>query len=218
MAARPATRRWGAVLAAALALTACGAPEWTYVTNKEERTYAKVPTSWRDVSAEVPPTQGVFGLDPARLNWVQVFDADAAPTAEHAMGLAPPSAPAMVVVVFTLPEQQRGSVSLDFLRDLVFPVSERSRTLLAMQPVAGLDDFTLYADQTLTPGDGLRGVRSIFSYAINGGPPQVFDQTAYTNDDASKIYLIMLRCSIECFAERGAEIDSVASSFTVREN
>ncbi|MGI5126495.1 hypothetical protein ACQEVB_06720 [Pseudonocardia sp. CA-107938] len=214
-------RRWIAVAAltvtVALGLIGCGAPSWNYVTSKEEHTYAKVPVAWRDVSAGIPPSSSVFGLDPSTVSWVRAYDADAAPSIDHATGTAATAAPTMVAVVFTLPEQARGGVSLDSLRDVIFPISERSRRLLEMQPGSALSGFKLFGEQTLTPGNGLRGVRSIFSYSINGGQAQVFDQTAYTNDDASKIYLIMVRCALDCFAKNSAEIDNVASSFTVRE-
>jgi hypothetical protein len=222
MAARTGTsRRWAAAAALAVAvvlgLTGCGAPSWNYVTNKEERTYAKVPVAWRDVSDGIPPSTAVFGLDPSTVSWVRAYDADAAPSIVHATGIAAPAAPTMVVIVFSMPQQARGVVGLDFLRDIVFPVSDRSRMQLAMQPGSALSDFKLYGDTTLTPGNGLRGVRSIFGYRINGGPPQVIDQTAYTNDDASKVYLITVRCALDCFKQNSAQIDDVASSFTVRE-
>jgi hypothetical protein len=215
------SRRWAATAALAVAvvlgLTACGAPAWNYVTNKEERTYAKVPAAWRDVSAEISPAQGVFGIDPKALTWVRAFDADATPSIDHAMGVAATESPTMVVVVLDVPEEVRGVVALDSLRDFVFPVSERAQMSMTLQPRPGLSGFKLFADKTLTPGDGLRGVRSIFGYSINNGPPQVFDQTAYTNEAASKIYMIIVRCSLECFTKNSAQINDVASSFTVRE-
>jgi len=222
MAARTGmSRRWAATAALAvivvLGLTGCGAPSWNYVTNKEERTYAKVPVAWRDVSDGISATGSVFGLDPSTVSWVRAYDADTAPSIQHPTGVAAPAAPTMVVIVFTMPQQTRGSISLDSLRDIVFPVSQQSRAMQAMQPASNLSDFKLYLDKTLTPGDGLRGVRSVFGYRISGGPPQVIDQTAYTNDDASKVYLITVRCSLECFAANSAQIDDVASSFTVRE-
>jgi hypothetical protein len=222
MAARTGmSRRWAATAALAvtiaLGLAGCGAPTWNYVTNKEERTYAKVPVTWRDVSAGISPVQGIFGHDPSTFSWVRAFDADAAPSIEHATGITAPASPTMVVVVLDVPEELRGVVALDTLRDLMFPVSERAQMQMALQPRPGLGGFKLLADKTLTPGDGLRGVRSIFGYSLNGGPPQVFDQTAYTNDAASKIYLIIVRCSLECFSKNSAEINDVASSFTVRE-
>ena len=50
-----------------------------------------------------------------------------------------------------------------------------------------------------------------------GGPSQVFDQIAYVNDDASKLYMFYVRCSSDCYEQRKQEIANVVSSFTVRE-
>jgi hypothetical protein len=77
--------------------------------------------------------------------------------------------------------------------------------------------FTSVSDEVLTPGDGIRGVHSVYSYRINGGDAQVFDLTGYLNDDASKLSVAVARCSLDCFEQRHQEIDSVVSSFTVRE-
>ncbi len=52
-----------------------------------------------------------------------------------------------------------------------------------------LSDFQLLLDEVLTPGHGVRGVHTVFGYRVDGGPPQVFDQIGYINDDASKVYV-----------------------------
>lgn len=57
----------------------------------------------------------------------------------------------------------------------------------------------------------------VYQYRIAGGPFQVFDKTAFLNDDASKLYVFVARCSTECYAQRQPEIDRVVSSFTVLE-
>ena len=76
-----------------------------------------------------------------------------------------------------------------------------------MNPASPFTGFPLVSDEVLTPGDGLRGVHSVYRYRIRGGPPQVFDQIAYTNDDASKLYMFYVRCSAECYEQRKQEID-----------
>ncbi|MDN5857983.1 MAG: hypothetical protein L0H84_05110 [Pseudonocardia sp.] len=218
---RMSAPRWAGVVTmlsiAALALISCGAPEWTYVTNTDERTYAKVPVTWNDVSNGLDPPGAILGLSADHLSWVRVFDAAPQPSIEHVTGTAAAGSPTMVLLVLNLPAQARGKVGFDFLRDMVLPVSVQSRSILAAQPMSPLGDFKLYDDQTLTPGNGLRGVRTVYSYSLGGGPPQVFDQTAYANDDASKVYLITIRCSLDCYKQNADQINDVASSFTVRE-
>ena len=76
----------------------------------------------------------------------------------------------------------------------------------------------LVSDEVLTPGKGLRGVHSVFRYRVGDDPMQMMDQTAYLNDDASKLYMFFVRCSTECYEQRQKEIGTVVSSFTVRES
>ena len=111
----------------------------------------------------------------------------------------------------------RGSYSLDKLRDLFYPVSPASQQQAAADPTSVVQDLSVMSDQVLTPGDGVRGVHTVFRYRVAGGPPQVMDQTLYLNDDASKLYLFFVRCSTECYQQRQKEITNVVSSFTVLE-
>ena len=87
-----------------------------------------------------------------------------------------------------------------------------------MDPTSGVTDFALISDEVLTPGDGAARGAPVFRYRVGDGPPQMIDQTAYLNDDASKLYMFFVRCSTECYQQRQKEIANVVSSFTVREN
>jgi hypothetical protein len=215
------TRRRSALLILVLAiaaLVACGAPEFHYVTNSEDRTYLRIPMSWAPLDAK--ELGMAFGLDPTLEEnqgfWLAGYDADASPSTAHLVG-PHAAAPAVLVGVRDVPPPARGQVSLDVLRDLFRPVSPAARQRIAASPVSPFSGFVLIADEVLTPGEGLRGVHSVYRYRIMGGPTQVFDQTIYVNDDASKIYMFFVRCSTDCYERRQQEIESVVSSFTVRE-
>jgi len=201
-------------------LAGCGAPEYTYVTNSEDRTYVKLPASWRPIDKKA--LDEAIGLDPAlsdeeRGLWLEGYDADAIPSPLHLFGPSA-AAPAAFVSVQQVPESARGQFSLDKLRDLFYPVSPSAREAAELDPMSGLTDFTLVSDEVLTPGDGIRGVHTVFRYRMGDGPLQVIDQTAYLNDDASKLYMFFVRCSTECYDQRQEEIAAVVSSFTVRES
>jgi hypothetical protein len=210
---------WLALAASALVLIGCGAPEYTYVTNSDDRTYLRVPSSWQALDSKsilegmgVDPT-----LDPEQSGfWLEGYDADASPSVAHLLGQHS-AAPAVFVGVRTVPMALRGQVSMDVLRDLWRPVSPTAREQAEQGQMSPFSGFQLVSDEVLTPGDGLRGVHSVYRYRILDGPPQVFDQIVYTNDDASKIYMFYLRCSAECYEQRSSEINAVVSSFTVRE-
>jgi len=207
-------------VAALVALVGCGAPEYTYVTNSTDRTYLKVPNTWRPIDEKA--MDDAIGFDPTlseeeRGLWFEGYDADVAPSPTHLFG---PSAavPAAFVGVQQVPEAARGQFSLDRLRDLFYPVSPSAQETASLDPAGGVNDFVLVSDEVLTPGNGLRGVHSVFRYRVGEGPMQMMDQTAYLNDDASKLYMFFVRCSTECYEQRQKEIGNVVSSFTVRES
>lgn len=201
-------------------LAGCGAPSWTYVTNSADRTYLKVPTSWKQVDpAELESRLGVTpAKDSTEGVWIQAYDSDARPSLSHIIGESADS-PAVLVTVQPIPAKSRGQISLDTIRDFIYPVSDTARQTMQLGgQQSGLTGFTLLGDEVLTPGEGIRGVHTVFSYRVNGGAPQIFDQTGYLNDDASKLYMFFVRCSTECYEKRQQEIGNVVSSFTVREN
>jgi hypothetical protein len=211
---------WCLLCVSLLAFVACGGPEYTYVTNSQDRTYLKIPNSWHAVDAKAIGV--ALGIDPAMAEsadglWVAGYDADAAPSLAHVLGSHAES-PAVLILVRDVPQALRGQISLDWMRDLFQPVSPTSRQQIAANPASPLSGFALIADEVLTPGGGLRGVHVVYRYRIQGGPYQVFDKTVYVNDDASKVYLFYVRCSTQCYQDRQQEIERVVSSFTVREN
>ncbi len=210
---------WAATLALVAALIGCGAPEYTYVTNSTDRTYLRIPNTWRPIDERA--LDEAIGLDPTSDDiqdgfWLEGYDADAKPSPDHLFGQHS-AAPAVFIGVRAVPEPARGQISLDLLRDLFRPVSAAARQEESMNPASSFTNFELMEDQVLTPGDGLRGVHVVYRYRIGGGPVQVFDQIAYVNDDASKLYMFYVRCSTECYQQRKQEIAGVVASFTVQE-
>jgi hypothetical protein len=118
--------------------------------------------------------------------------------------------------VLPLPTEANGQVSLDNLRDLMLPVTADARAA-AKAASTSFSDFILVSDSELTPTSGLRGIHEVFQYRVDGGLLQTFDQTAYTNKEGSKVYLMLLRCSSTCYQARHAELESVTTSFTIQE-
>lgn len=213
--------RRGPGLAPALAgllLAACGAPQYEYVKNSEHKIYFRVPATWKEIDQAAltsalidEPADSARGRALRELNWLKAYDASPNPDVDHLLGIRTDE-PAVLARVMELPERARGAVSLDLLRDIFLPVTETARE---QQQRTRIEGFELLRDEVLTPGNGLRGIREVFNYRI-GGVTQTFDQTALVNDDASKIYLLVVRCSATCYAERGDELRDVVSSMTVR--
>jgi hypothetical protein len=101
------------------------------------------------------------------------------------------------------------------MRDFVLPVTLNAREAAASNGLQ-LDDFELLRDDVLPPHAGIRGVRVAYNYRLVPGPLQTFDQTTYVNADTSRVYIILIRCSAACYRQQLAELDGVATSFTVR--
>jgi hypothetical protein len=203
----------GAVLGAG---SGCAAPQHTYVANSANRTYFKVPASWHEIDEKAfkPAATGASPTPASDSEWVVAYDASKAPSPAHLVASDTPD-PIVYVSVQPSPKEAQGQVSLDNLRDLVLPVTAAARSAAGSSTT--FTDFNLVSDSVLTPKSGLSGVREVYQYRVSGGPLQTFDQTAYTNKDKSKVYLMLLRCSSECYKARRAELESVTASFTVQE-
>jgi hypothetical protein len=192
----------------------CAAPEHTYVANRDNRTYFKVPASWHEIDEEAfkPAATGASPTPESDGAWIVAYDAAKVPSPDH---LVASDTPDPIVYVSVQPTAAGGEVSLDNLRDLVLPVTAAARSAAASSKT--FSDFNLVSDSELTPESGFSGVHQVFQYRVGGGPLQTFDQTAYTNKEKNKVYLMLLRCSSECYQARRSELDSVVASFTVQE-
>jgi hypothetical protein len=200
------------------AASGCAAPKYTYVANAANKTYFKVPAPWHelDESAFRPAATGASPTPGTDQEWIVAYDAAKESSPTHLVASDTPE-PIVFVSVQPSPNGADEPVSLDNLRDFVLPVTPTARSS-AGPSAPTFTDFNLVSDAVLTPKSGLKGVHEVFQYRIGGGPPQTFDQTAYTNKDASKVYLMLLRCSSECYKARQVELESVTTSFTVRES
>lgn len=196
----------------------CAAPDHTYVANRANKTYFKVPASWHEIdekalkpaATQASPTPGTD------TGWEVAYDAAQVSSPTHLVAKDTPD-PIVYVSVQPSSADAGGQVSLDNLRDLVLPVTAAARSA-GQTTSTSFSDFSLISDSELTLKSGLRGIHEVFQYRVRGGPLQTFDQTAYTNKAASKVYLMFLRCSSECYKARQAELESVTASFTVRES
>lgn len=216
--------------AAALTVTAvlagagaCGAPEFTYVKNSGQKTYFKVPHEWHQIGTDaLDDTLGGTNPESAKaevrqqLWWSVAYDASEDPDPDHLLTNTPTLEPIVYARVAQLTEAQQNSMSLDTLRNAFLPVTADAREAAAAS--VPLDGFELVQDEVLTPANGLHGVRVVYNYELAGGVLHTFDQTALVNNDGSKVYLLIIRCTASCYRERSGELDSVASSFTVRSN
>jgi hypothetical protein len=212
-----------AVAAVLASAAACGAPQFTYVKNSGQKTYFKVPHAWHQIGTDTLDDV-LSGTNPdsaaasvrQQLWWSVAYDASADPAPEHLLTNAVTEQPIVYARVSQLTEPQQNAVSLDLLRNLFLPVTADARQAAAEAlPLTG---FELLHDEVLTPRSGLHGVRVVYDYELAFGVLHTFDLTALVNNDNSKLYLMIIRCSTSCYRERAGELDTIATSFTVRGN
>jgi hypothetical protein len=207
---------------------ACAAPEFTYVKNSGQKTYFKVPHEWHSTVTK-SLDDVLSGTNPDSANsqarqqqwWSVAYDADVDPAADHLISQSPTDQPILYARISPLSTAQQNEVSLDMLRNAFLPVTDDARQAAEESAGAGgtgLTGFELVNDQVLTPANGLRGVRVVYDYELGGGVLHTFDQTALVNNDGSKLYLLIIRCSTSCYRARSGELDTIAKSFTVRSN
>ncbi|ETK32548.1 hypothetical protein [Microbispora sp. ATCC PTA-5024] len=212
---------------AALVLSGCAGPQYTYVRDDDGETYFKVPAAWREIDRKTLDSK-LFG-DPdsataqaqKQSNWIVAFDAHAQPSVDHL--LSGPSGtedqPFVFAKVHKLSESEQNQVSLNVLRNSIgLPVamSDTDRQQLEENPENPFKNFELLADQVLPAQEGVRGVRSVFNFQLLDGPVQTFDETAYLSADGTQISTLLIRCSATCYRQRATEIDNIAQSFKVK--
>lgn len=208
-------------VAAIMVTAACAAPEYTYVKNSGQKTYFKVPHDWQQTGTDsLDDMLSGTNPDSARKTarqqtwWSVAYDAATTPDARHLLINGVTDEPIVYARISPLTETQQNAVSLDMLRNAILPVTDDAREASAAN--ADLTDFELLHDEVLAPTSGLHGVRVVFDYVLGSGVMHTFDETALVNNDNSKLYLLMIRCSTACYKARHDELDTIATSFTVR--
>ena len=199
-------------------VSACGAPEFTYVANSDQHAYFKVPAGWHKISDSALAAAlrgGGSATTPAGV-WSAGYDGSTAPSASHVFGSVVPQ-PFAFALVEPLNSTASNEMSYNQLRDIFLPVTSTTRQNAAKSgfPLTG---FQLLRNTVLTPGQGVHGVRVTFDYTFPDGSTDTFDQVAFTNSDDTEIYLLVLHCLASCYQRNHGEIDTVMNSFTVRSN
>lgn len=220
---RPRPRRGIVALtatgAAGLLLAACAAPQYTYVKDSPDSAYFKLPPGWMPISqhlltevqtAELGSSQA--GLPGGALTWSRAFDASAPPSATHVFEAS--RQPVVYASVQAMTPAARLNLSFDGMRDLLLPVTAAARAA-AKKAGAPLSGFQSIGNQVIIDSGGVRGINELFEY--NFGPtPEIFDQTVLTNNQTTKLYLLLVHCSQACFVAHKSQIATVVRSFTVR--
>jgi hypothetical protein len=194
----------------------CGASTFTYVKNSKENLFFKVPAGWHKLDRTqvdaVTTAAGEALASSATVTWAAAFDGSKNPSATHIF-TSTTADPVILAEVLDMTNAGQQKLSFNAMRDLFLPVTDTARAGLSSD--SPLSHFKSLDDEVLTRAHGLRGVRTVYAYSLNGGPLQAFDQTVLTNSDSTKLYLLFVRCSADCYLSQQSQIRSVVNSFTV---
>ena len=205
------------LLVAVSGLSACGAPQYSYSADYSANTYFKVPYGWHKLSDDQLATAlKPYGGTPAGV-WTSAFDAGGTVSPDNFLSFATTS-PFVFAEVGQLNSSASAGMSYNGLEDLFLPVTSTARQ--QMPSNSALTNFKQIGLQTLTPGQGVHGVRVTFQYTdqvITGvGLTDTFDEVALTNATDTEVYLLVVHCQAACYSQNSKAINDVMTSFTVR--
>jgi hypothetical protein len=196
---------------ASIVLSACGAPQYTYVADSAAGAYYKVPYSWHQISQQalnsalqVPGGSGV---------WSTAYDAGTSPSASHVLA-ANVAQPFVFAEVGRLSPTVSAELSYNMLRDFMLPVTATARQNAAASGFS-LTNFKQLRDDTITAKQGVHGVRETFQYTFANGTSDTFDEDVLTNANQTVVYFLMMHCTNACYIRNQNNINTVMSSFTV---
>ncbi len=214
-----ARRVLGLLCAAALTVTvlsACARPDFQYTADKPGTApagtvYFKVPSGWSQFPAkQIQSAESGWVTDNAAKTvldataWQEAYDAAPQPSLDHVLGTSTPSHPVVYASLRSL-YQEESAVTEDSLRDMVVPVSTLG-TQVHVQ-----------TDEKVTQGS-VSGLHLVFSFVPKPGlPEETIDQTAYLSDGKDAVYLLVVRCTTDCYRSNADAIRSVTSSYTIQE-
>lgn len=211
-----ASRSLAAALCAALAfvLAGCATSGYEYVANEQLGAYFRVPDEFQvyqpdevlePLLAERPDLTVEEVLADA---WVVAFDGSDEPAVDRfQQQLSEPSdAVSGYARVRTLQAEERLGFSLQSLRT----------ELLAPAQVQQLGDRLELIDVQELSQDGGEGLKITFSVDLPQGT-LIFDQMAVVDDRTSRVYLLAIGCSSECYDSNRETIAAIGESWTITE-
>ncbi|MEX1009110.1 MAG: hypothetical protein WD271_14885 [Acidimicrobiia bacterium] len=199
------------LLAAPLAFAACAGTGYHYVKSSENKTYFKVPDSWKlyDQDSVLDALKGALSKDEIDQRrdtmWTTVFDANPDPSLNHLAGNRP-NYPLGQAVVRPLSPDASDAASLQSLRNIFFDVDD------ALE--AGNAHVSAY--DLVELGGGFHGSHLVAR--VEGKTSSItFNQIALFDQSTSKVYAISIYCTTECYDKYESKIDSVINSWTVKD-
>jgi len=213
-------------LVAALVMAACAPSGQQYVKNSSEGLYFKIPTDWELYDEDAILDFQEDELSPLEVEetreggWQVFFDAAPSPTLNH-LGELVTKHPNGQAQIIQLGPEARDTVSMERLRNLIFPIDEVSDFDSSL--VELVDGKEIHEEE-------VRGVQFVFN--IDARVPALiqtgtlepgdrrfatFNQTALVDERTETLYVLLVSCSVRCYEDNKGTIDDVVESWTVKD-
>jgi len=194
-----------------LVVAGCGGSGYTYHSNRDENLYFKLPDDWTVFDGDDIPTDA---LTPGM--WVRGFMAGEEPSVDGVFALAA-AEPRGFVFVEPLDVMERDTVSLRSLRGTLLGTDATGEPL---DPLAYAEQFPeqlqiLGYDGGVVYDHGPHGVHLRVAISPPGEETAVIDQLVLVDAGTSRMYVLSIGCSLECFEAHEREIEEVIDSWTL---
>ncbi|MEA3021111.1 MAG: hypothetical protein QOI47_2635 [Actinomycetota bacterium] len=213
MAAMPALRRLALVLGAALLAAGCSGSGYSYLANKNEKLYFKVPDSWTVFETnDMTKTTGMSAAG----TWVRGFAAGAKPTIGTVLSITSRQ-PRGYVEVVKLDPTERDALSIATLRGTNFGSDSTGNPIdpidFVQKNPSGPLQILAYDDGVVLPA-GPHGVHIRVAISDTNGEA-IIDQTVLVDKATTKRYVLSIGCNPACWAANQRQIKEVIKSWTL---
>jgi hypothetical protein len=199
------------VAAIAVLISACAGTGYNYVKDSGDKTYLKVPDSWKLFSHEqiLSKNKNLSKADKQSQldsSWQVIFDADPKPALKHFLAAAS-SHPAGMALVLQLSFNASDTLALKDLRNFFIDIDTASQN----------NTGNVLTYEPLTIDGGFHGIHLVATVTDSKGRSFTFDQKAVLDQDTSKAYLVIVGCQSDCYQANQDKIENVVDSWTVRQ-
>jgi hypothetical protein len=201
----------GIIAATAMLLSACGTSDFTYAGSTQLNVVFRVPGNWTEFTSRDLATASGNVRDQtftAKYPFLIGFDASPDPNVQRiASASAIAEYPTVLSFVQTLAPAQRDTMSLRTLRNAWYNVDQLEND--------GTGQTVSYS--SFSQKDGYWGNK--FTFVIRPtptGPAVQFTQLAATDVASKYEYVLLIRCSPDCFARNQGAITDVLNSWRLR--
>lgn len=208
------------LIGVAIIISVSGGVRYRYVSHRNaagENLYFEMPANWTLFHQRQLLAESSAHLNSAQIaqvesqSWVNAFSGAPRATLSRQSGIAS-KVPFGIIQAYQLPTSQKNNFSLASLRVLLLPQDP----LTAVASSTSNSYKILSYAEFVRPGS-FRGSHMVVDVKLPNGTMGTLDQVAMVNSATTWVFLIGVGCDKSCFSHYQSQIESVVSSWSVKE-